>query len=776
MLFIKKTLLFIKKTRLPVIKKIKTKPLKDKVPSLKIRIFKKRIFFVNRFIMSLTLLVMVMGVLGFGAVVYKIHTLEPNARKIKLNLIKETLSSQTTITDTNDEILMQTELFNYYIPVDLKNKSTVSDLYLKTIISVEDKDFYTRKTKGYDLRSLSAAGISMIKSKLHQTAARGGSTLDQQLIKNLIYADGTAPPTTSRKIIELMNSHSLAKRYSRDEILQGYLNTIRLTPDTIGVSAAWTYLFGDSLNNTIDMNIPLNVAKTAYIAGLGQSPSDYRINFKTSGIARTKLVLGIMYDSNLISKKMYKDALLSADTELQLKVHDSTGVVEDFQPYLAKVTSEVNDLNLPTQSTIKIKTWATKEQLVNLSKIAKFTYVDANSQGLSQLPNGTETAISAIDTKTGHILGIATNSSNPNTPLLSNRSSGSSIKPLIDFAPALEGGLITPMSLLNGNTTTYSDGTPLYNYGLFNYGNVTATKALNLSLNTSAFQAFKMVSGDYANNASPLRQSIMRPLGLAKSEYLDSDSIGLNISTFDEASAFQAIGNDGVRIEPTTIQTITVNNKDIELKKQSVVRAMSSSTARDLVQMLQGVTQVGGSEPLAAQPQWQGAFAAKSGLVGFDDNVTDALTNTLGYNPMPSSDAWLVGTTSGVTVSTWLGVVDFSGNYYIQSGTNGQPVNENTSRVYLLNNSLRMLNPQSLQPFTYTGEKLTSNVNNSTIPTVTSYIPDTSIFNKIIKFNPEPPVLDVDLVNFKKSNENANLLDVSKLYTGQDLPDTLIRK
>ena len=129
-------MLFIKKTRSPVIKKIKTKPLKDKVPNLKIRIFKKCIFFVNRFIMSLTLLVMVMGVLGFGAVVYKIHTLEPNARKIKLNFIKETLSSQTTITDTNDEILMQTELFNYYIPVDLKNKNTVSDLYLKTIIFI----------------------------------------------------------------------------------------------------------------------------------------------------------------------------------------------------------------------------------------------------------------------------------------------------------------------------------------------------------------------------------------------------------------------------------------------------------------------------------------------------------------------------------------------------------------------------------------------------------------------------------------------------------------
>lgn len=703
------------------------------------------------------------GILGLtglvtagSAGVYLVHVNSKYAEEVKLDLAKSPITQNIKIVDKNNQVLSESENRAYYIPSKIKGKDqNVPDLYLKTLIATEDNSFYTRKTKGYDIKGIASAFISVIKSKLGRGDMRGGSTIDQQVVKTLMLGGSNAEESMQRKIVELLESHEMAREYSRDDILTAYIDSIRLTPDTIGVSAAYEALFDKPFNDK-NPKSPENIAKAAYMAGLGQAPSSYIKDFNGLGKKRTKIVLSVMRDADLITENELKETLKFVDTSFKLA--ETTGKHEDpaSQSYLAQVRNEMVKLNLPTYADVTVKTYTDINQLQKLKSIVDFQDAPTTQMDAQTMPDGALNAVSVIDTKTGHILGLSTNAKNPLTPMTSERSSGSSIKPLLDFAPAIEFAGINGSSILNGNSTTYSDGTPLRNYGLYQYGPINASYALGNSINTAAYQAFMMTSLQQKN-------AIMRPLNIAKGSYMESESLGLNISTLAEASAYQAIGNDGVHIEARAIDSVTVDGKPWQIPAPKVERAMSSNTARTLVQMMQGVTASNGSEPAAAQPQWPNAFAAKSGLVGFDDNIT-AQVNAKYGNVMPSSDAWMAATSSGVSVSAWVGTPDFSGNTFIVGG-GSQPANN--ARVYLLNNTIRFMNPAKLQPFSYSGEALSPTTLTKSLPNVPNNA-TTDIFKDATSFKVENPKVDKGLEDFYKSHKNDVLLDPSTVYTGDN--------
>lgn len=685
-----------------------------------------------------------------GVATYVIHTNATSTEKVVLDLAKKPISRSVQITDINNQPLSTDANTSYYVPSHIGKNQNVPDLYLKALIAVEDKNFYTRQTRGYDIKGIGSAGLSYLKSKLGKGITRGGSTIDQQLVKTLMLGGANAEESLNRKVVEILESHEMARSYSRDEILTAYIDSIRLTPDTIGVSAAWSALFEGDFN-TKDNKTPEHIAKMAYMAGLGQQPSVYISKFDTLGKRRTRLVLGIMKDDGLISKKEYTAAIAYTNTSFKLKPIETNAIDPSYQPYLVAVKSELDQLNLPTYAKIKVKTWTDVNKLKELDNIAKFKSAPVTDASGQTLPDGTLTAITAIDTATGHVVGMATNSENPLTPITSQRSSGSSIKPILDYAPAIEFAGLTQNSILNGNTTTYSDGTPLANYGMYNYGGVTARLGVGLSLNTAAYQAFKMTTLAQKN-------AILRPLGLAKDNFLESESLGLNVSTLQQASAYQAVGNDGLHIEPTTLAELKVDDKPWPLTQPRAERAMSSRTSVTLIDMMQGVTAPNGSEPHAAQPQWPNAFAAKSGLVGFDTTKTNEIVAKYG-NIMPASDAWMAATTSGVSIATWLGTPDLTGNTFIVGG-GIQP--ENNGRVYLLNNALRLMNPGSLPAFKHGNEVLTQSVIENAIPEVTK--PDKDLTTAITGFKPINPTVNSDLQNFYNSNHDKPILDTNSVF------------
>lgn len=633
----------------------------------------------------------------------------PDSSMLKIKNMNKDIVQSLTIKDNNGKDLVANNVVMKYKQAKIGQGQNISDLYLKTIVDTEDNTFYTRKTAGYSIKGTLSAALSQVKSKITGNAnvGRGGSTIDQQLAKIIVFGEGNAN-SVGDKIIQIIDARKLAKNYTRNEILSSYINQLHLTPSTVGVKAASMKLFGNDLTNS-DKNNPKDVAQVAFLSGLGQAPSTYINDFDKLGKARTKIVLGIMLENNLINKNQYKDSLKFVNSEdFKINKSSSSGIDPQYQSYISKVKSEISDMHLPSNSNIEVKTFATKEKLDELNKIV-------NNQGEhdSSIPYNTIehpdtlAAISAIDTKTGHIIGLATNSNNPETPYVGNRSSGSGIKPLLDYAPALEYGKLQPNSIMNGNSFT-TQGWNVQNYGNAQYGKIDASKALGASLNTSAVQAFEMTNQQQ-------KDSIMSPLGL--SEYNSGDSfnvvrsIDYPTNTLAMASAYSAIGNDGVRVEPTTIDTVKVNGKELKLKQKESKRSMSSNTAKNLVSMLQNVVEEGGSEPYAG-PQYtglqKGSYAVKSGLSNYASSVQDGS----GKSP----DAWMNMTSGDISVSTWLGSPSYNDAKY---GITAYPSSmENNGRVYLLNNAIKTLKTTDNPQFNWTGTVMNNSQTVKEIPVI----------------------------------------------------------
>ncbi len=655
------------------------------------------------------LILNILGVIGMllvlsasigGYIISKRYS--PYSSLLEIQNIDQKITQSFIILDKNDKPLDKNTVVVKFDPIQHEPNWNVNKLYLNTLLAVEDNSFYTRKTNGYSIKGTMGAVVSQVKKKLGKNVvSRGGSTIEQQLVKIMVFGTNNKN-SMSDKIVQLIDARKLALKYDRDDILKAYLNELRLTPSTVGVKAASIELFGNDMSN-IDVNDPKQVAQVAFMAGLGQSPSVYVQDFNKSGKARTKTILSTMKENNLISGKMYKQAVAVVDSdkeEFTLKSHKQKGTPREYQAYVSKVKDELSQLNLPKNVTIKVKTYADSEQLKELHNIATGTYPQDD-----RLPNGyieheeSLTAISVVDTQTGHIVGLATNSDNPLIPYTATRSSGSTIKPLLDYAPAVEYAGLTPGSVQNGTSFTIGDWN-VKNYGNQNYGNVSASFALGLSINTAAVEAFQMTNDQQ-------KSSMMEPFGLSSynpngASYTPEQAINYPTNVLALSSAFSAFGNDGVRVEPTTIKSIQTDETQIKLSEAENKRTMSSSTAKTIVSMLKEVTGGSGSEPYAG-PKYTGfnqdTYVMKSGLSNFESSVPDSSNK--------SPDALLAMSSPELSIATWLGSPSYVDATYAPTSFPHDTANQ--GRVYLMNSSFKvMMKDREAKKFKFGNEQLIS--------------------------------------------------------------------
>lgn len=704
-------------------------------------------------LVSGTLLLIMMTGVSFTAKSIS-EKFNPYSQELSINHMREKITQSFTILDRNEQPLQEDIQSVKYDPVDFtsKGKWNIDQLYLDTILAVEDDSFYTRWTKGYSIKGTLGAVVSQVKEKLGKGGGRGGSTIDQQLAK--IITEGTGHQNTmSDKIVQLLDARKLAQNYSRDEILRAYLNELRLVPNTVGVKAASLYLFNNDMSN-LDTKKPESIAQIAYIAGLGQAPSVYVQQFDTAGKERTLIVLGIMKEQELISEREFNAAkdYVKSD-QFKIQAHITNGVQKEYQPYVSKVMQEVEEMNLPTNASVKIKTYADKGQLEQLHAIATGQYPSD-----SRIPNmyiehpESLTAISAIDTKTGHILGIATNSENPLIPFEAERSSGSTIKPLLDYAPAVEFAGLTPGTPQNGNSYTIGDWT-VVNYGGYNYGKIRADKALGISLNTAAVEAFRMTNDSQ-------KQAIMGPLGMQDdnpngNKYNPEQGINYPTNTLTLASAFSTFGNDGIRVTPSAIDYIEVDGTKIKKEEPKAQRAMSSSTAKTMVEMLKEVTKPGGSEPNSG-PQFvnqpEDTYVMKSGLSNFDSTVPNSSTK--------SPDALLAMSSPEVSIATWIGSPSYTDATYAPNVEQSSP--GCNARVYLMNNAMKvMMQGRTPNKFQFTDGKLSTNTKEIAIPKE-----EHPVKNNLDGFNPKTPKIDQSKQkDYDKMIEKSKELETKKSQT-----------
>ena len=512
-------------------------------------------------------------------------------------------------------------------------------------VAIEDERFYTHK--GYDLKRTVKATLSWIgnKSTGKSGVSLGGSTITQQLIKNIT---GDREQVASRKIKEISRAVALEKEMEKDQILELYLNCIYLSQGCNGVQTASRIYFDKDVSE-------LTLSECASIAGITQYPSLYDpfVNPEKNK-ERQKLVLGKMLELEYITEDQYQTAIeepLTFADPSQAKERN-TGTTSYFVDQV--IRDVLRDLKAQGYSEslankilysggIKIYTTyvpQVQEAVESYYENAK-NFPDSNAQS----------AITVIDVQTGQIAGIAGGIGEKSGSLTLNRASmsprqpGSSIKPVAVYAPALEKGIITPGSIYQDVKKSYGGWTPKNSDGQYR-GPVDIRHAVRRSLNTIAVQVLEDLGAQ--NSFNFLRDNLgittlveardgnggtITDIGYSQ---LALGGLTDGVTTMEMAAAYAPFANGGVYHSPYIYTEVKDKDGNLLLtSNRSTKAAMKSSTAFVMTRLLNEVVTsgTGGGAGLS-----NGIFTAgKTGTT--DDNY----------------DRWFIGFTPYYSAAIWYG-------------------------------------------------------------------------------------------------------------------------
>ena len=520
------------------------------------------------------------------------------------------------------------------------------------LVAIEDKRFYTHK--GVDWFRTAHAALNMFTGG----STFGGSTITQQLIKNLTQQDDI---TVQRKLLEIFQALDLEKNYDKDEILEYYLNAVYFGEGCYGVQTAAQTYFGKDAKD-------LSVAESAAIVGITNLPTYYDPFYSVeNNKERQENVLREMYKQGYLNKSEY-EAAKSEELEF-VRGENSPDTFNVYSYYEEVVLSDViGDL-----AEAKGISRNAASQLVHNAGYEIYACIDKDIQAKvdaiytdpEQLPksySGTksqlQSAIVIIDQTTGEIKALSggtgekTISYGLNRATGTTRPPGSSIKPIAVYGPAVEYGLISPSTMVLdadethvqlAHTSWYPKNSPNTYDGI-----ITITTALQKSKNTVAAQIMDKLT------PSASLEFLRSRLGVTSLIDSDADYAAMalgephyGITVREMAQAYTALANDGVFTYSRTYTMVKDRSGKIILDNQpQTIRAFSQETARTMTYMLNNAATYGtGSESrLSNMP-----VAGKTG-------TTSA-----------NRDRWFCGYTPYYTCAVWTGydtpeTMAFSGN------------------------------------------------------------------------------------------------------------------
>lgn len=599
---------------------------------------------------------------------YKIVSNLSTAKAINQTELKQQPNSE--IYDITGQTLVWTNSKYQHRPLEEKDTPQIlKDL----LISTEDKTFY--QNKGWSPKQTLLSVYSVLKDHLtHRSTARGGSTVTQQLIKNIRGRNLKKQDMLDIKIQEIALAQKLTENYSKDAILNAYFNKVGFLENAYGFNTAYYLLYGETIQK--DKVDAKSIARYAMIVGMLKNPSIYnpRTNPKLA-LARRNQVLANAYNNHKLTKKLYEEAkMIPIEDGLKGQGWFTDQVYQVSKAngsYVHSILAQLKEYGYNLENTeypIKVISnlnIGDNEWLQNAVKTGHFY---ANERQ--------EVAVTVVEPKTGRVIAQVgsrngASSTDLNRATQTVRSSGSTIKPFLDYAPLLEYGNYSENSTFNANTTTYA-GTNIVvrNYGGYQYGTVTMQYALQLSLNVPAVTALSL-------QEPWMNETIMSNLGLSNHTYDDkgtlqqktsfagSDALGINESTQHFAGAFAALANRGKYTTPMYIKSVTQNGETLNLNAQTR-QAISPKTAYQLLSMLQTTTRPNSSATSAAIPEYQG-YAVKTGTVGmadeqpiYADKEHQQYLGTAAQvaGGLLATDSWMSGTTKSTAVSVWTGFDD----------------------------------------------------------------------------------------------------------------------
>lgn len=510
----------------------------------------------------------------------------------------------------------------------------VKELFLRS----EDRNFYDHK--GIDFMGVVRALASNVKN---HGISQGASTITQQLSRNLYLSHERS---FTRKFTELLYSYELERKFSKDEILESYLNTIYFSNGVYGVGSAANYYFDKPLSS-------LTLAQMAFISAIPNNPTLYDPlkQFKHTK-KRQERLLGILEKDGVITKKQYKKAVKQ---KISLSVSEKKNLYPDYVTYAnEEFTDLVSDQEGFTKRLKKAKTDGAKKAIQKeLSEkvsallqdgVKIYTALDPSLQQRAvyqlnaQLPyQGVEGGSAVINHETHQIVALAGGKNYKkfdfNYAYQAQRQPGSAIKPLLDYGPYIDQTGATASSKISAGKFCSSGYCP-QNYSHKTYGTVTLETAFKNSYNTPAIRMLDTVG--VKKSFSYLEKFSFEHI--VADDYRLPSALGgftKGFSPLEITDAYTVFGNQGAYTQSHSITKVTdLNGKTLYKWKESPKQVYSQRTNETMRKLLASVVKSGTGKKANFSAPYIG------GKTGTSNDY---------------KDIWFVGLTDQYTMGVWVG-------------------------------------------------------------------------------------------------------------------------
>lgn len=578
--------------------------------------------FIKSSIIAMLIALVLMIILG-GALYTRVEGTEVDLSKLDIK------PTPTIIYDKNGEVIAKfreekKDVTAYEeIPVEV----------MQALTSTEDRAFYEHA--GINVKAIFRAGAAVLKSG--GDYVQGGSTITQQLVKQIYLTD---EKSIDRKIKEAVIATELESEMSKNEIIKNYLNHVYYGNGAYGIRKAIETYYGMTLEDFKALSKEERIVRAALLGGIVQLPSENDPYSNPDGAKkRTAVVLGNMKSMGYITEEEYQKA-----KEQGLQILDKPNIKHDDQlinngEITSYVLSEASEsLNL-TQEQVRFGGYEIYTSFDPKAYQAIRQNFEKNSLNAT---SDSEVSASIVNPKTGEILALSGGRKAPgyteyNRAYQGKKQPGSSMKPIIVYAPALESGKFTPWSsLVNQKGTTFELGYKPKNSNGGGSGKISMIDAIKHSQNIAAVYTLDKVGINYATD-------FVEKLGIRLSEsdrYLPIALGGLSegVNTLELTDAYQGFANGGHRVEAHIIKRVVDNQGDNIFEPNTKLsednRVMKKSTAEYMENMLQNAVISGTGQNAKIEGE----------LVGGKTGTTDSQNNI-----------WFSGFTSEFVMTVWMG-------------------------------------------------------------------------------------------------------------------------
>ena len=579
-------------------------------------------------------------------------------------------SLEIEVYDNDGNLMDEENNFNSkYVEIEDLSKNTVN-----AFLSIEDKDFY--KHNGINKKRILKALYNNLKSF---SLKEGASTISQQLIKNTHLSN---EKTFERKIKEMVLTKKLEKDFNKDEILEFYLNIIYFGNNCYGIESASNFYFNKDAKD-------LTLNESALLAGLIKSPNKYSpISHKENALKRRNLVLKEMEKDEKISPNDY---LQNSTKEIELDIAKQSG--NKINTYSEASIDEASKiLNLPAKQIaiggFKIYTYQDEEKQETLNNaLSLVDFKDTDYAGI------------VID-NTSH--GVSAYAGNGAYKILdAKRQVGSTIKPILVYAPAFNENVISPETEILDEKVTIGDYSPS-NVGDKYNGYITVKDAVKKSVNTVAIKVLSYIGIDTG-------KMYAEKMGFTFDEKDDSYALALGGMTYGEdlktlTNAYTTFANMGYYDDAVFVSHITdKNGKIIYQHKPKENMVLRQDSAFLMTEILQETAVDGTARKLAS----------------INNTEIASKTGTVGKKGGGNTDAYNISYTPDYAIGVWCGNLD---NEKMQINGGNEPTE--VARNFVANTTHKIKNFKETSLVTKAKIDLLEKEKNHKIVLASSYTPE----------------------------------------------------